>query len=81
MELPLVLVASSMVGVAPQAEGLALPVEVAMTAPRQEQPDAAMVVSEGVAESALPAAQGTAPDAGRMEEDTAKGSPTLMSQA
>ena len=47
MEPPPVLVASSVVGAAPQAEGPASPVEVAATAPSQEQPDAATVVSEG----------------------------------
>jgi len=51
-----VLVASSMVGVAPQAEGLASPVEVAMTAPSQEQPDAATVVSKGAVQSVPPKA-------------------------
>ena len=54
--------------------------EVATTMPSQEQPDAATVVSEGVAQSMLPAAQATVPDAGQMEEDVARGSPTLMSQ-
>ncbi|XP_066374608.1 uncharacterized protein [Miscanthus floridulus] len=56
-ELPSVLVASSMVGVALQAEGPASPVEVAVTRPRQEQPDATTVVSEGAAESTLPEAK------------------------
>jgi len=40
--------------------------------------DAAMVASEGVAQSAPPAAQATAPEAGRTEEDTAGGSPSIV---
>jgi len=56
-ELPPVPVASSVAGVAPQAEGPVSPVEVATTTLRQEQPDTAMVVSKGAAESTLPEAQ------------------------
>ena len=40
------LVASFVAGVALQAEGPASPVEAAMNAPSQEQPDIATVVSE-----------------------------------
>ena len=50
------LVASSMAGMAPQAEGPASPVGVAASAPSQEQPDAATVVSERAAQSMPPEA-------------------------
>ena len=60
------LVAPSVVGVVPQAEGPALQLEVVTTAPSQEQPDTATVVFEGAAQSALPAAQATVLKAGRM---------------
>ncbi|XP_066396051.1 uncharacterized protein [Miscanthus floridulus] len=73
--------ASSMVGAAPPAEGPVSPVGVAATAPSQGQPDVAMVVSEGAAQSMHPVAQATAPDTGRVEEDAAEGSPTPTSQA
>ena len=63
-ELSPALVVPSVVGVAPQAEGPASPVEVATTAPRQEQPDAVTVVSEGAAQSMPPMTQATTPDAG-----------------
>ena len=66
-------------GMAPPAEGPVLSVEVAVTAPSQEQPEAATVVSKGVAQSVLSAAQLTAPNAGRIEEDMARGSPALTS--
>ena len=42
-----------------------------MTRPSQEQPDVAVVVFEGVAQSEPPAAQVTAPDAGQAESDVA----------
>ena len=45
--------------------------QAATTAPSQEWPDAATVVSEGVAQSVPPAAQVTAADAGRAESDAA----------
>ncbi|XP_066373539.1 predicted GPI-anchored protein 58 [Miscanthus floridulus] len=56
-KLPPMPVASSVAGVALQDEGPTSSVEVAATAPRQEQPDVATVVSEGAAESTLPEAQ------------------------
>ena len=40
--------------------------------------DVAMVASEGGAQSVPPAAQATAPEVGRMEEDTAGGSPGVV---
>ena len=40
--------------------------------------DATMVASEGVVQSTPPAAQAAAPEAGRMEEDMAGGSPGVM---
>ena len=70
-----------MAGATPPAEGPVSPVEGAVTAPSQEQPDAATVVSEGTVQSVPPVAQATAPDAGRTEEDMAESPPTLMSQA
>ena len=45
--------------------------QVATTASSQEQSDAAVVVSEGVAHSMPPTAQVTAPDVGRAEVDAA----------
>ena len=53
-------------------------VEVTATATSLAGLDVAMVASEGVAQSAPPAAQAAAPEAGRMEEDTAGGSPGVM---
>ena len=73
MELPLALVAPSVVGAAPQAEAPASQAEVAATVTSQAQPDTATVVSEGAARSVPPAAQATVPEAGRMEGDTAGG--------
>ena len=51
-----VLVAPSVVGAAPQVQAPASQAEVAVTAPSQQQSDAAMVVSKGAAQSAPPAA-------------------------
>jgi len=48
--------ASSVVGATQPAQGPVLPVEVVMTAPSQEQPDAAMVASEGAVQSTSPKA-------------------------
>ena len=48
---------------------------VAATATSPAGSDAAMVASEGVAQSTPPAAQATASEVVRMEEDTAGGSP------
>ena len=45
--------------------------EAATTTPSQEQSDAAMVVSKGVAQSEPPVAQVMAPDVGRAESDAA----------
>ena len=56
MEPPPVLVASSLAGAAPQAEGPASPAKVVATAPNQEQPDAATLVSEGAVQSMPPEA-------------------------
>ena len=78
MELPPMLVAPSVVGMAPQVEAPASQAEVAMTVPSQEQPDAATVVSEGAAESTPSVAQAAAPEAGRTGEDTAGGSLGIM---
>ena len=72
--LPPALVAPSAVGAAPQVEAPASQAEVAATAPSQEQPDAATVVSEGAAQSAPPAAQASEPEVGRTKGDTAGGS-------
>ena len=74
-----VLVAPSAVGAAPQVEVPASQVEVATTAPSQEQSDAATVVYKGAAKSVPPTAQATTLDVGRTEEDVAGGSPTLTS--
>ena len=52
-ELPLAIVAPSVVGVVLQAEALASQAEVATTVISQAQPDATMVVSEGAAEKVL----------------------------
>ena len=79
--LPPALVVPSVVAAVPQVEAPASQAEVAVTAPSQEQPDVAMVMSEGVAQSVPSAAQATAPDAGRVEEDAVGGSPALTSQA
>ena len=49
-----------------------------MTVTSSARSDAAMVVSEGVAQSAPPAAQATVPEAGRMDEDTAGGSSSVV---
>ena len=51
------LAASSMVDVVQPAEGHKSPVEVVVTAPSQDQPNAAVVVLEGVVQSAPPGAQ------------------------
>ena len=45
--------------------------QTAATAPSQEQPDTAVVVSEGVAQSEPPVAQVTVPDAGQTESGAA----------
>ncbi|XP_066361051.1 uncharacterized protein [Miscanthus floridulus] len=70
-------VASSMVGVAPLAEGLVSPMGVAAIASSQEQPDVAMVASEVAAQSVPPVAQETTLDMGQAEEEVVGGSPTL----
>ena len=52
--------------------------EVTMTATSLAGLDVAMVASEGAAQSAPPAAQAAAPEVGRMEEDTPRGSLGVM---
>ena len=49
-----------------------------MTATSPVGSDTTMVAFEGVAQSAPPAAQATAPEAGQMEEDMAGGSPGIV---
>ena len=63
--LPPALEVPSVVGVAPQVKAPASQAEVVVTAPSQEQPDAATVVSEGAAQSVPPMAQATEPEVGR----------------
>ena len=70
-ELPLVTVASTVVGATPPVEAPPTQVEVATTVTSQAQLDTAMVVPEEVVRSAPPAAQVTVPDAGRVESDAA----------
>jgi len=67
-----------MVDAALQVNPLASQVEVDVTAPSQEQPDTAMAVSEGAAQSVPSAALAAMPEAGWMEEDTDGGSPSIM---
>ena len=65
--------ASSVVGATQPAEGLVSPVQVVVTVPSQEQPDAAAVVSEGAVQSVSPEAQaeGTATTASPEQLDAA----------
>ena len=77
-ELPLALVAPSMVGATPQVEAPMSQVEVAATVTSQAQPNAAMVVPEEAARSVPPAALAMAPEVGRTDGDMAGGSPGIM---
>ena len=54
------------------------PVEVVATTPRLMGLDVATLVSEGMVQSVPPAAQAAAPEVGRMEGDTARGSSGVM---
>ncbi|XP_066396119.1 uncharacterized protein [Miscanthus floridulus] len=68
--------ASSVAGVVQPAEGRISPVEVAVTAPSQDQPGASTVALEGVVQSAPPGAQVDPPvalEAAQMEEDPVGG--------
>jgi hypothetical protein len=49
-----------------------------MIAPSQKQPDTATAVSEGAAQSVPPVALAAMPEAGRTDEDTARGSLGLV---
>ena len=63
---------------AAQSMSLEAQTEVAATATSPAGSNATMVASEGVAQSAPPVAQAAAPEAGRMEEDMAGGSPGIV---
>ena len=78
MELPLTLVAPTVVGATPPVEALPTQAEVGATATSQAQPDAATVMFAGAARSMPPVAQATAPEAGQTEGDMARGSPGIV---
>ena len=77
-ELPLALVAPSVVGTTPQAEAPASQAEVAMTVTSQAQSYTAAVVPEEAARSVPPAALAMAPEVGRTDGDMARGSPGIV---